>query len=72
LALGFNLTGPGGGQWTITRDKSGDVIVESGLPAGNDPVLNCESARFFQFAEQRRKSIAVPQTELFEFTQLAR
>jgi len=72
LSLGFNLTGPGGGQWTFTRDKSGDVIVESGLPDGDDPVLNCDSVRFFQFAEQRRKSATVPQAELFEFTQLTR
>ena len=38
FCLGLDVTGPGGGQWKLTRDQEG-FDISPGLPSENSPVL---------------------------------
>ena len=38
FCLGLDVTGPGGGQWTLTRDEVG-FDISQGLPSEDSPVL---------------------------------
>lgn len=40
VALGLDIVGPGGGQWTIHRDPQHGIRIERGLPANDCPVLH--------------------------------
>lgn len=50
LTLGLNLTGPGGGQWTLVKNGPA-VQVELGLPAGEWPVIQSTVADFLRIAK---------------------
>jgi hypothetical protein len=48
----INLTGPGGGAWTISR-KGDDVAVEPGAPAAAAAVVTSSAHDFVLWGTQR-------------------
>lgn len=44
--VGLDITGPGGGQWTLHMSGTHAVAVEPGLPVGGQPVLTLPAVDF--------------------------
>lgn len=52
-ALGFVLTGSGGGEWTISF-ADGDVSVKSGIQAGANPVVSLSEEHWREVMQGKR------------------
>ena len=46
--IGLDLSGPGGGQLTLSLSSAGTLKTERGLPDGDKPVLRLTAEEFFQ------------------------
>jgi hypothetical protein len=53
VVVGLAVTGPGGGQWTVSIDEGQPVSLHVGLPAASAPTVTLAATSLLELIEGR-------------------